>query len=795
MPRFVRAGLTEAQQKARQFTKVDVIGVQERSDGGTHFVYVLEVHNAAGDAKTVFRRYRRFDALLQRLTDKATDEQMDSLPSLPSKKFLGRSHTRKVAEERIPGIDLFLRQLLASPFTADLAVIEFLKPDLEDGVTYDPTEVAKQTKPASARGAPPPPRAAPPLLPPGRAASAPAAGVETEIVRSRSVSPSAASSPPQRPEVPASRPNLAAELSQRKVSATPPAVPPPPKVASTPLSSSPPKTAVLPPPKVPKVQGGAISRVTGALVPPPPKKKDIPPVRSTSASVAAAAVPVNELAALIKAKKENPIKRSASIAESPERASAGAGTPVSVNQLSSIKLRSTFTDGPKSRLGSSSSIGSTNSIGSTASAPDSVFGKSGRQGSSSSIGSTGSESTNPYGGVRLKSRSVSESAASSTRRASTSGDNPYAAVLKEKALARAGTASGVKKPPLGAKPVLPAKPTTSPKPVVGAQGGFKLGGSTRRASTDPTTAPKAELDRLKAKRSVALDNDDDDEVQRLTGLIKAMKSKLEAAEKEKARLDAEEKARKEREAKAKREAEEKARREREAKAKREAEEKARREREAKVKREAEEKARKEREAKTKREEEAKKAKGNAEIKVKAAAKVKANADAALEKLKTARKVALENDDDDEVARLTASIKTAKVKAEAASKTETTAKENLADIIATSAKNPGGAAAAAAAAAADEGTVVVCKYGGTSKNFTLPGRAGSDLKYEQLVGMVKGFLVQFAIVLNYTDAAGDVVAIRDQEDLDIFLSELTTPDRMEFLVTGEGDYSVYKTHLK
>mmetsp|Transcript_34289 Transcript_34289/g.103383 ORF Transcript_34289/g.103383 Transcript_34289/m.103383 type:complete len:748 (-) Transcript_34289:353-2596(-) len=747
MPRFVRAGLTEAQQKARQFTKVDVIGVQERSDGGTHFVYVLEVHNAAGDAKTVFRRYRRFDALLQRLTDKATDEQMDSLPSLPSKKFLGRSHTRKVAEERIPGIDLFLRQLLASPFTADLAVIEFLKPDLEDGVTYDPTEVAKQTKPASARGAPPPPRAAPPLLPPGRAASAPAAGVETEIVRSRSVSPSAASSPPQRPEVPASRPNLAAELSQRKVSATPPAVPPPPKVASTPLSSSPPKTAVLPPPKVPKVQGGAISRVTGALVPPPPKKKDIPPVRSTSASVAAAAVPVNELAALIKAKKENPIKRSASIAESPERASAGAGTPVSVNQLSSIKLRSTFTDGPKSRLGSSSSIGSTNSIGSTASAPDSVFGKSGRQGSSSSIGSTGSESTNPYGGVRLKSRSVSESAASSTRRASTSGDNPYAAVLKEKALARAGTASGVKKPPLGAKPVLPAKPTTSPKPVVGAQGGFKLGGSTRRASTDPTTAPKAELDRLKAKRSVALDNDDDDEVQRLTGLIKAMKSKLEAAEKEKARLD------------------------------------------------AEEKARKEREAKTKREEEAKKAKGNAEIKVKAAAKVKANADAALEKLKTARKVALENDDDDEVARLTASIKTAKVKAEAASKTETTAKENLADIIATSAKNPGGAAAAAAAAAADEGTVVVCKYGGTSKNFTLPGRAGSDLKYEQLVGMVKGFLVQFAIVLNYTDAAGDVVAIRDQEDLDIFLSELTTPDRMEFLVTGEGDYSVYKTHLK
>ncbi|MBR3864004.1 MAG: hypothetical protein IKJ19_02665 [Clostridia bacterium] len=161
------------------------------------------------------------------------------------------------------------------------------------------------------------------------------------------------------------------------------------------------------------------------------------------------------------------------------------------------------------------------------------------------------------------------------------------------------------------------------------------------------------------------------------------KAKAEAEEKArleaeaKAKAEAEEKARLEAEAKAKAEAEEKARLEAEAKAKAEAEEKARLEAEAKAKAEAEEKARLEAEAKAKAEAE-EKARLEAEAKAKAEAEEKARLEAeAKAKAEAEEKARLEAEakakaEAEEKARLEAEAK-AKAEAEEKARLEAEAK--------------------------------------------------------------------------------------------------------------------------
>lgn len=58
----------------------------------------------------VLRRYSRFDSLYENLVVvmDARGRDVSELPPLPAKKFLGRSHVRKVAEERIAPLNAFL---------------------------------------------------------------------------------------------------------------------------------------------------------------------------------------------------------------------------------------------------------------------------------------------------------------------------------------------------------------------------------------------------------------------------------------------------------------------------------------------------------------------------------------------------------------------------------------------------------------------------------------------------------------------------------------------------------------
>eukprot|EP00035_Acanthoeca_spectabilis_P029848 m.6667 g.6667 ORF g.6667 m.6667 type:complete len:706 (-) comp3872_c0_seq1:87-2204(-) len=699
MPRFVRAGLTEEQEKAKKIVSAKILGVQERAEGGVHFVYVIEVTNAVGDKCTVFRRYRRFDALLQRLSDKATDDQQEDLPALPTKKFLGRSHTRKIAEERVPGITLFLEKLMRSPFMTDKGVVDFFTPEYGDGEEF--------TAPVPARTTPPPPPSDEPRI------SGP--------VRPSLPLPSGAVSPPSNPKSKSSG-GLLAEIEQRQAEGTKTSTRKPPPPARVGPSLTPPKvppaptSAVLPPPKK--------ASATAAVVPP---KKPGPPRPPTGDSVSTlapkgrseSAVPVNELAGLLKAKKQAALKptKSASSVSSPGPAA------VTANDLSTARLRSTF----------SSNRGKDTET----SAPP---------------------SSNPYAGVVLSPPGRSQSMSD----------------------AEASAAPKAKRPSLAAKPALSAKPsvltkpssltksTATPKPALGKPGS---GSSQDFAS---------EIERLKSLRKTAMEKDDDDEVTRLTAAIKSAKAKAEAEEA--ARIEAEAKAKREAEAKAKREAEAKAKRAAEAKAQSDAAAKAKAEAAAKAEQEAsakaaEAEAKRKAEAKKRADEEAK-ARAQAEANLKRCIVARAKAEAELERLKTLRKTAIANDDDDEVTRLTMEIKKAKMTAETASKTEAEAKSEMED---TEALPP----------LPDTHGTLVCDYNGVKKEIPMPATSSGDLTYDLLVMTVRHAFVKFSIILNYKDSVGDIVAIRDQEDLDIFLTETTDHETLEFVITNDGDFAAYK----
>ena len=61
-----------------------------------------------GGRCTVHRRYSMFSRLREMLEEvcRGMSSPAWAIPALPSKKYLGRSHVRKVAEERIPGVHI-----------------------------------------------------------------------------------------------------------------------------------------------------------------------------------------------------------------------------------------------------------------------------------------------------------------------------------------------------------------------------------------------------------------------------------------------------------------------------------------------------------------------------------------------------------------------------------------------------------------------------------------------------------------------------------------------------------------
>lgn len=93
---------------------------------------------------------------------------------------------------------------------------------------------------------------------------------------------------------------------------------------------------------------------------------------------------------------------------------------------------------------------------------------------------------------------------------------------------------------------------------------------------------------------------------------------------------------------------------------------------------------------------------------------------------------------------------------------------------------------------DGGRSVVCVVGGERKEFVLPAKFAKSPKFTEISPLLMGMLQSFDAVLNYADRDGDMVAIRDQDDLDLYLSELDATATLQFAISVEGDFSPYNT---
>ena len=84
------------------------------------------------------------------------------------------------------------------------------------------------------------------------------------------------------------------------------------------------------------------------------------------------------------------------------------------------------------------------------------------------------------------------------------------------------------------------------------------------------------------------------------------------------------------------------------------------------------------------------------------------------------------------------------------------------------------------------------WSGERKEFVLPAKFTKSPKFTEISPLLMGMLQSFDAVLNYADRDGDMVAIRDQDDLDLYLSELDATATLEFAISVEGDLSPYNT---
>ena len=82
--------------------------------------------------------------------------------------------------------------------------------------------------------------------------------------------------------------------------------------------------------------------------------------------------------------------------------------------------------------------------------------------------------------------------------------------------------------------------------------------------------------------------------------------------------------------------------------------------------------------------------------------------------------------------------------------------------------------------------------GERKEFVLPAKFTKNPKFTEMSPLLMGMLQSFDAVLNYADQDGDLVAIRDQDDLDLYLSELDATATLEFAISVDGDFSLYNT---
>ena len=94
---------------------VEVRDAEKRKGLSKYYAYSVEVELNNGTKYFIFRRYKEFHDLNQRLEDRFPvdagyfNKEERTLPELPKKIIFGRSAVRNVAEQRLPILDTYMR--------------------------------------------------------------------------------------------------------------------------------------------------------------------------------------------------------------------------------------------------------------------------------------------------------------------------------------------------------------------------------------------------------------------------------------------------------------------------------------------------------------------------------------------------------------------------------------------------------------------------------------------------------------------------------------------------------------
>ncbi|XP_065826186.1 neutrophil cytosol factor 4-like [Oscarella lobularis] len=162
---------------------VDIVDIEKRREMQKYYVYVIEVTLRSKKRYIIYRRYNQFHNLGSNLEERFPIEagyisaKERVLPSLPKKKFMGRSAIRDVAQERLPQLTAYLRTVLLSlprKISRDPCVEQFIREKDYDSKPYKGRysfrrKLTGSTDPSTdTRKRPPPPTKALPNVPKSR---------------------------------------------------------------------------------------------------------------------------------------------------------------------------------------------------------------------------------------------------------------------------------------------------------------------------------------------------------------------------------------------------------------------------------------------------------------------------------------------------------------------------------------------------------------------------------------------------------------------------------------------------
>ncbi|XP_028672615.1 neutrophil cytosol factor 4 isoform X1 [Erpetoichthys calabaricus] len=95
-----------------------IADIEEKKGFTRYYEFVIEVKNKGGSKYFIYRRYRQFFALHQKVEEKFSmaiqlGSSTCSLPSLPGKIYMGNK--QEIAEMRIPELNIYIKKLLSLP--------------------------------------------------------------------------------------------------------------------------------------------------------------------------------------------------------------------------------------------------------------------------------------------------------------------------------------------------------------------------------------------------------------------------------------------------------------------------------------------------------------------------------------------------------------------------------------------------------------------------------------------------------------------------------------------------------